>query len=988
MTQFDHWRRWGSSLSEEEFPTVWLALGVVYARLQSTQSTRGRRRIRLRLQHPRLAKQYIQEVLRDALPLATHELTFEDAANGLTSAAERKVNWVFPVLSELGYLLLSVPPKVWASIAQLVLSQSNLTSLLRLRVDPGLCDEPVAHWLKLLLNVRLINVAVSIIYKARKAKLFWEWPLRISSRPDNAAVGCIAVASDLWPTSKLTRFYELDRANSNCDILIHMGGSAALLADLVLQPIKFKTNLVILAGTTNEDESALFDRLRLISGETAASGMVVIPRSVDAENLAGMINEVINSFSHDDPFDVALNFGIMRHFAGEAIIWLSDDLADIRIRSVAARLNARARSLAPGTTIELDLRDVSSSVFIERSLEGHAAESYTPRAFPGEFRDFQAIEVSSFEMDAELLDFQSESGGASDLAIIGNAIENATEPVESIKTRAARFLQQQSFVIRDGLDTPATDGFFAGIPTVVYLRIGSLDVDWQSLPEAFPDEQLPKDVQHSRLTLWLTEPEQLDEPIQGCIILPLEGASSVCEMQFTPRSQGLFEGRISVMHRGRVLQTAVLEAAVLPEHRTENPHNHDGANHSGRPTLREIIPVRHQIGDLSGRRQFDLAFVTNHTSTATPRAVALSDQRAWISNVVGALDTAGEINEMLSKVAKSVIDYEQGLEGDEGRKLLIKLARAGTFLRIFLVNDQLNHSGNNAAIAGEEYIQIVSTRSDATVPFEFIYDFAAPADNAHLCTNWRAGVEKGRCLPDCGISGSERVCPMGFWGLSKVIERHHVSPEHFRDGKEFFLQSEPNRDCSELNLHGHVLLSSSHRVSEESLRAVIATLKSQDGITLQTVQSWDDWAVAVDANQPRMILSMPHTDGTGSNVSLEISRNTIETILLTKKHVGSKAPLVALLGCDIAGTTKEYTRHVGVFRANGAAVVVGTIATVFGDHAASVTAMLATELLKKRNEPFFLGEAIREVKRQALLKNQLMPLCVVAYGDADWRITY
>ena len=33
-----------------------------------------------------------------------------------------------------------------------------------------------------------------------------------------------------------------------------------------------------------------------------------------------------------------------------------------------------------------------------------------------------------------------------------------------------------------------------------------------------------------------------------------------------------------------------------------------------------------------------------------------------------------------------------------------------------------------------------------------------------------------------------------------------------------------------------------------------------------------------------------------------------------------------------------------------------------------------------------LGEALREVKRQALLDSLPMALCVVAFGDADWRL--
>src|SRR5205085_2287190 len=74
-------------------------------------------------------------------------------------------------------------------------------------------------------------------------------------------------------------------------------------------------------------------------------------------------------------------------------------------------------------------------------------------------------------------------------------------------------------------------------------------------------------------------------------------------------------------------------------------------------------------------------------------------------------------------------------------------------------------------------------------------------------------------------------------------------------------------------------------------------------------------------------------------------------------------------------------------RSRGAAVVIATIATVIGEHAAR-TAVLLTDALVPQDgaTPQRLGEAMRAVKRQALLEGLLMPLCLVAYGDADWSL--
>jgi hypothetical protein len=70
----------------------------------------------------------------------------------------------------------------------------------------------------------------------------------------------------------------------------------------------------------------------------------------------------------------------------------------------------------------------------------------------------------------------------------------------------------------------------------------------------------------------------------------------------------------------------------------------------------------------------------------------------------------------------------------------------------------------------------------------------------------------------------------------------------------------------------------------------------------------------------------------------------------------------------------------------GASVVIGTVATVFGKHATSVANMLVKKLTKEREEHERLGEIMRIIKREAVADGILMALCVVAFGDADWKL--
>jgi hypothetical protein len=68
-------------------------------------------------------------------------------------------------------------------------------------------------------------------------------------------------------------------------------------------------------------------------------------------------------------------------------------------------------------------------------------------------------------------------------------------------------------------------------------------------------------------------------------------------------------------------------------------------------------------------------------------------------------------------------------------------------------------------------------------------------------------------------------------------------------------------------------------------------------------------------------------------------------------------------------------------------VVVSTIATVFGAHAVRVGEAIVARLVQAGEpEKVRIGEAIRDAKRAALLDSVPMALCVVAFGDADWRL--
>lgn len=963
--KFDFWMQWGRQLPDAQFAAAWLALGIAAGAERKSPATAG----------------YLGWMERD--PTAESAATLLEVAQhavGDALSASRghggSLRWRFPDPADCvdadGHMPLTrIAPTAWAQAWMDVAPVVNVQP--RMRVVNAPENEPHLPWLRLLGEARPAVAAVSLAWAPPSPNLVLGWPLRLGAM-STAAAAVVEAARGHWPSNRLTSQVTIDRTNANCDVLVHSGTVATLLATLQALPFRCQANLVLITAAADGGSERIGLLLQKIAKHTSASGIALWPRPSDAAATGDAINEIVTEFSHNLPLDQALHAATQRHCPDYASAWLTDALAAVHLRALGDTLIARMRALPAGTAIDVTQFHegwVSSAPVTTRSA---GAIAVPPAGHSN---------VETLQLDASRLHFEGEHAGATELATLGTAVAAARPPAQAESRRAARFLQQQSFVRRRGRYAPAAGGLVAGKPALVRVRIGPLQGRWQSAPQEFPTQELPPGYQQWRLSVWLTEPQQLDQPLRKTIILPVDGASTECEFRFTPKTVGAFEGRITVLHRGRVLQTAVLHGGVLAEGAPAQPR--------ATPRLADIVPVRHRLGDLEGRRQFDLAIVTNHTAAGEPRAVALSADHAWIADISKSLAVTADINTALSRVAKSVADYADGLDGEKGRALLVDLAKKGAWLQLYLVNNQIARPGNRPDIAQREYIQIVSTRTDATVPFEFIYDHEVPDDDALVCAHWRDALAQATCPQECGGGDAKRVCPLGFWGLRKVIERHQLTPELAAPGREFFLQSEPGRDMSELPLGGAALFASSKRVSGQAQQQVTAALTEKLGTAPVTPSNWSDWPTMVAQAKPHFLLALPHTDGTGANVTLEIGGTTIGTIQVKPAHVHPTSdgahPLVALLGCDTAGTANEYAEHVAVFRDRGAAIVIGTIATVFGEHAARVGVLLAQELLPPDGAPpQRLGEAMRTLKRRALLEGLLMPLCMVAYGDADWRL--
>ena len=291
--------------------------------------------------------------------------------------------------------------------------------------------------------------------------------------------------------------------------------------------------------------------------------------------------------------------------------------------------------------------------------------------------------------------------------------------------------------------------------------------------------------------------------------------------------------------------------------------------------------------------------------------------------------------------------------------------------------------------------------AEEIIPLEFIYDKPPPADDAKLCAGAEESLKKGICQNCAALETSSRpICPLGFWGISKVIERHLYNSDESnllaKEGAVAKIAFEPHSKGRDLLRHGRSLFASSSNVFEEDRKSVIDTLQRYWADEVAVVEEWEQWGDTIKKQAPSLILMLPHNTGAKATIGLEISNDRQMTLHIAerfkkayKKSTHGKLPIppiLCLIGCDTAGTAESYAKHVTAFRRADAPLVLTTIATVFGKHAARVSESLVCELMTNAEAapPQRFGEVLRSVKRKALLDSLPMALCLAAFGDADW----
>ena len=490
-----------------------------------------------------------------------------------------------------------------------------------------------------------------------------------------------------------------------------------------------------------------------------------------------------------------------------------------------------------------------------------------------------------------------------------------------------------------------------------------------------------------RLQVVFNEIGVAGEAPTGWIDLTRHGMSSVCSFEFVPQATSLFKGRISVLHEGRVLQTAVIQAEVV-----DSVAAAVAASSAGLRPQVEMI-VHHDLSSLDERRRFDVSLIMNHAVDGSSAMTAASRQGAYVSSLDDLQAQLAAISELLVELANNSKRHTKGLAAKENAAWLGKLAAEGNFLYRKLVLDYIGQSPTADALRAAKTMQIVSARPDAVVPLEFVYAYPPPKKDAPVCPNAAKALEHGECPAQCrpDASPANCVCPMGFWGLDRVIERHVHDP---RLGVPAAITSaEPTAGRRTLDTHGMALLAVSEQVPKPEQKALSERIKKvwKGGVSI--APDWASWPNAVRSRKPALFVVLPHTSGKGARIAMEIQGDTQECRYIDRSYVcpegAASPPIVLLLGCDTASSADKdaYTSNIAVFRQAGSAIVVATTAAlVWGEDAAKVAGEIMDALgTAIADTPDCFGDVLLAAKRRSVRDSQLMAMSLAAFGDADWR---
>ncbi len=830
--------------------------------------------------------------------------------------------------------------------------------------SPTAVEDSATSWLVIAEASELFRLHLGISRQffispaARRVR--WRWPSRIGFFPESEAT---PAAAELGRRDDRRRaIYEvgaLSRRHPECEMLLWLASEGQEELRLVAMSIGgVDADLLVVSGPRTWRVDLAVGWLEKPGNGVRTSGVLSVPKDVDP---AACLHRLYEGISNGLP---------LPHAVWEAVpggLLIAD-----RYLLDAARMQSQKLRLSRV------LQDIETA---DASLKTDPGSNAEPRRPQGSFRG-KGDRPSEAVSGEQPFGMEVESREASAIGRASRAMREAAR-----RRGRARYLQVGVYDNRAS-ETPLAEPLRVGEYYWVTVFIAERDSRYLSGDDPLPEPEPADDGSAHRLTVVLWEPDLASEPETREIQLPPRGNSSVCHFfYFVPPEKELVQARITVLHRGRVLQTGMLELPVGESER--------------RSSFRLDAVPRAVLSGMDERLAFDAAFVLNDVAgrgvlhefrAGRSRAVHLDPDEARA--LVAVYDDA------LTDITCDPDEYE-GLRAKGTTTLLRRLAQKGAMFR-----KNLQRHSVEGGLPRTAYLQIVAAKRQALLPLEFVYERKAPRPEARLCDGAEEALAKGTCPGTCPAirlddgtirpaAENEVICPLAFWGVHSVIERRAHKAEHARLDSDFRLQLDPPSDSERRTLYPlkSILVAATPKANEHDeettsrmlarIRDVVGEAKTRD------VDTWDDWVQGIQ-DKPQLLALLVHQERDHSGTPLLVIRpeERLLSDLVEPEHVraeGAPQPILLLLGCETAIADRALEDFMVRFQDEGAAFVVGTIAKVLGRQAGPLMAELV-ERLHDVESPTPFAEILRDVRQQGLAKGLPMVLALTAYGDADWDV--
>lgn len=778
----------------------------------------------------------------------------------------------------------------------------------------------------------------------------WGWPLRVLRDAGGVAAGVAdepAGPADPGRVGGLLRIVDLAAlgAGSIADF--------AFIADdadvrALARTYGVRVNALVYSGTL--DDAGLWSQVRALADQLCATA-IIVPDVDDGTSLASWFERVVEEVSHQDPLDVAIGKASTR---GIAIIGRSEvgaPLEDIRGRMRDSYISHVVRTRGQVT--------VRLPPVLELPAQGAAIDDEVDPAHQvREVREANELDIDLLpEPDARrILEYAiTRDGVAATAAFRGGAAH------------------EFAIWIGDGLSGAAHARTPAGEPAFI---------DDPDLAEGARAEVVvwARDLAMQRRVVRIGRSRK-SETASFDIVVPAEPAD--------------FALYVALVLDGRLAQSGVIRGPVTAT---------GDATEGGEPIEFVVGPELADLGVVAPGGGADAMTLIEQGDTVHGMAPPGSGEEALFDRPIGSielsrLDDHFEQSVQILVTAQSDSKKSTWLASKDGAKAFAELAAIGFRAYRSLVDAFANPEPERLrAITDSTLVHVaVFDAAESRLAIELLYDREKPDPGAGWCAGFDEALETGTCPvcrpwdPAVDVEGPIPVCPAGFWGVRKQIER--VSQEFVSPEIPAALHNRRSAPGATLEGLANLRVGVSDRVDSAAVDAKKPTEVMLDAIRaavpgeVSLIRDWTTWRTEIESGRPQLLVLLTHSE----QQSLELGAADLvdsdrikSTFVRTPFADSPPGPVVLLLGCDTS-TTTELSSFVQTFRARGASVVIGTIGRTLGRYAAPI----AGELIALFNDPAgpaTVGEALTIVRRRTMRKGWVTGLLMTAFTDSSYSL--